>query len=111
MSPDDRARLRHTTDAIDTALKFVEGRSRTDLDADRMLAFALVRAVEIIGEAASKVSTDGRAELPALPWSNITGMRNRLIHAYFDVDLDILWNTVTRALPSLGAQIDAALAN
>lgn len=109
MSRDDHVRLRHMADAIEAASKFVEGRSRSDLDADRMLVFALVRAVEIIGEAASKLSSEGRAGLPAVPWSSVVGMRNRLIHAYFDVDLDILWNTVTRALPPLGEQIQAAL--
>jgi uncharacterized protein with HEPN domain len=96
-------------DAIEAAAKFIEGRSRNDLDADRMLVFALVRAVEIIGEAASKVSSEGRVALPAVPWSSIVGMRNRLIHAYFDVDLDILWNTVTEALPPLERQVGAAL--
>jgi uncharacterized protein with HEPN domain len=68
------------------ASKFIEGRSRHDLDEDLMLVFALARAVEIIGEAASKLSSEGCAELPAVPWSSIVGMRNRLIHAYFDVD-------------------------
>lgn len=109
MSPDDRVRLRHMADAIEAVATFIQGRSRSDLSADRMLVFALVRAVEIVGEAASKVSSEGRAELPAVPWSSIIGMRNRLIHAYFDVDLDILWNTVTEALPPLGQQIGAAL--
>jgi uncharacterized protein with HEPN domain len=112
MSPDDRVRLRHMADAIEAASQFSEGRSRNDLDTDRMLVFALVRAVEIIGitgEAASRVSSGGRAALPTVPWSNSVGMRNRLIHAYFGVDLDILWNTVTEALPPLGQQIGAAL--
>jgi uncharacterized protein with HEPN domain len=96
-------------DAIEAASTFIEGRARRDLDADRMLVFALVRAVEIVGEAASKLSAKARAELPAVPWSSIVGMRNRLIHAYFDVDLDILWNTVTQALPPLAEQIRAGL--
>jgi uncharacterized protein with HEPN domain len=61
--------------------------------------------VEIVDEAASKLSAEARAELPAVPWSGIVGMRNRLIHAYFEVDLDILWNTVTHALPPLAEQI------
>ena len=96
-------------DAIEASSTFIAGRSRQDLDTDRMLVFALVRAVEIIGEAASRLSSEGRAEVPGLPWSSIVGMRNHLIHAYFDVDLDILWNTVTQALPPLGDQIHAAL--
>jgi uncharacterized protein with HEPN domain len=93
--------MKHIIDAIDAASKFIEGRNRSDLDGDHMLVFALVRAVEIVGEAASKVSSDCRAELPAVPWSKIVGMRNRLIHAYFDIDLEILWNTATYALPLL----------
>ena len=109
MSPDDRIRLQHMVDAIAAASRFVEGRKRDDLDADQMLVFALVRAVEVIGEAASKLSVGGRAELPAIPWNSIIGMRNRLVHAYFDVDLNILWNTVSQALPSLRTQIEAAL--
>jgi uncharacterized protein with HEPN domain len=109
MSPDDQVRMRHLVDAIEAASAFVEGRTRSDLDGDRMLVFALVRAVEIIGEAASRLSGEARAELPDVPWSRIVGMRNRLIHAYFDVDLDILWNTVIQALPPLREQIQAAL--
>jgi uncharacterized protein with HEPN domain len=109
MSPDDRVRLQHMADAIEAASSFIGGRRREELDADRMLTFALVRAVEIIGEAASKISAAGRTELPTVPWNSIVGMRNRLVHAYFDVDLDILWNTVTQALPPLRGQIQPAL--
>jgi uncharacterized protein with HEPN domain len=109
MSPDDRIRLQHMLDAITAASQFVEGRKRSDLDADQMLVFALVRAVEIVGEAASKPSSEGRQELSAVPWSSIVGMRNRLVHAYFDVDLEILWNTVTQALPRLRTQVGTVL--
>lgn len=105
MSPDDLVRLQHMLDAIDAASKFIEGRNRGDLDTDQMLVFSSVRAVEIIGEAASRVSPAGRAELPEVPWSAITGMRNRLVHAYFDVDLDVLWKTLTQALPELRGQL------
>lgn len=68
MSPADRIRLRHLVDAADAAAEFVRGRSRTDLDTDRMLLFALVRAVEVLGEAAAKVSEEGRSGLN-LPWA------------------------------------------
>ena len=107
MSRDDRVRLRHMVDAIQSAMRFAEGRGRDDLDTDEMLLFALVRAVEIVGEAAGKVSAEGRADLPQLPWSTIVGMRNRLVHAYFDIDRDILWTTVTQALPPLLEQLKA----
>jgi len=104
MSPDDRVRLLHMVEAAESALGFIRGRDRADLDTDRMLVFALVRAIEIIGEAASRVSQEGRAEIPGIPWSRIVGMRNRLIHAYFEVDAEILWNTATEALPELIGQ-------
>jgi uncharacterized protein with HEPN domain len=94
-------------DAMESALRFVKGRERADLDTDEMLLFALARAVEIVGEAASRLSAEARAEIPGVPWSAVTGMRNRLVHAYFDIDRDILWTTVTKALPELLAQLQA----
>ncbi len=108
MSPDDLWRVRHMIDAADQALAFVRGRKRADLDGDPMLRLALTRAVEIVGEAAAQVSESGRDELPAVPWPQIIGMRNRLVHAYFDVNQDILWDTVQLALPVLLAQLKNA---
>jgi len=102
---EDRVRLRHMIDAMEAALRFAAGRTRSDLDRDEMLVFALARAVEIVGEAATKVSEETRSQLSQVPWSTIVGMRNRLIHAYFDIDLNILWNTVTKALPPLLADL------
>jgi len=67
-----------------------------------MLLFALVLAVEVLGEAASRVSMETRADAPGVPWSKITAMRNRLVHAYFDIDLDILWRTAAEEVPALG---------
>lgn len=98
---DDAIRLRHMLDAASEALEHAESRQRADLDADRQLTHSLVRCVEIIGEAASKVSSELRQSHPELPWSQIVGMRNRLIHAYFDVNLTILWRTVEEELPLL----------
>jgi len=109
MRPDDLVRLKHMQDATASALRFVSGRSRQDLDSDEMLLFALVRAVEVIGEAASKVSAAGRAELPDIRWAAIVGMRNRLVHAYADVDRDILWSTVLDELPGLSSRLGQAL--
>lgn len=104
--PTDTDRLRHMRDAARSALRFVQGRDRADLDADEMLAFALVRALEIVGEAAVRLSDATRAADPIIPWSDIIGMRNRLAHGYFDVDHDILWMTVTQRLPDLAAWLD-----
>lgn len=96
-------------DAAESALRFVQGRSREDLDRDEMLLFALVRAVEVIGEAATKVSPDGRGAMADVRWAAIVGMRHRLIHAYFDVDRDVLWSTLCVELPGLKARISKVL--
>lgn len=109
MSPDDRWRIQHMIEAAEQALAFIEGRERADLDRDQMLQLALTRAVEIVGEAATQVSEAGRAELPAIPWPQVIGMRNRLVHAYFDVNLNILWDTVQLALPALLGPLKASL--
>jgi uncharacterized protein with HEPN domain len=71
--------------------------------------FALVRAIEIIGEAASKVSQETRDETLQIPWKAITGMRNRLIHAYFDVNLDRLWDTIAKSVPELITALEKLL--
>ena len=87
---DNLTRLKHMRDAAIEAQGFIAGCNRQTLDNNRMLVFALVRAIEIIGEAAA----------------SIIGMRNSLAHAYFDVDLDILWNTATTKLEPLIKQLD-----
>ncbi len=66
-----------------------------------MLLFAIVRAIEVIGEAASKVADATKATSPGIPWISIIGMRNRLIHGYFDIDSDVVWKTVTEEIPEL----------
>ncbi len=109
MSPDDGVRVRHMIEASEHALTFVAGRERADLDRDAMLCLALTRAVEIVGEAAGRVSEAGCAELVEVPWAQIIGMRNRLIRAYFDINRDILWDTVQLALPPLLAQLKPAV--
>lgn len=86
-------------DAAKEMYSFTSGKSRKDLDTDRKLALALVKDIEIIGEAASKVSEEARSKYPTVPWLDIINMRNRLIHAYFDIDLDIVWDTATKDLP------------
>ena len=102
----DSIRLRHMLDAAKEALSFTSGKSRTDLESNRMLVLSLVKDIEIIGEAASQVSEEFKASYPQIPWQEIIGMRNRLIHVYFDVDLDVLWSTVTKNLPQLVAELE-----
>jgi uncharacterized protein with HEPN domain len=105
MQPDDLTRIRHMLEAAETAQRFTSRKSRPDLDTDPMLLFALVRAIEIIGEAASRVSAEQRTASPTVPWTAIVAMRNRLIHAYFDIDRDIVWRTVTEEIPALQSQL------
>ena len=98
---DDGVRLRHMLDAARQAVGFARGRTRADLDRDLQLSLALTRLVEIVGEAAKNVSTERRALLPKVPWRAIAGTRDRLVHAYFDVDHDQLWQIVSTDLPAL----------
>ncbi len=107
MQDEDRIRIGHMVEAAEDALGFVAGRTRADLDTDRMLLFALVRAVEIIGEAAGKVSDETRNAYADIPWRAIIGMRNRLAHAYFDINADILWVAATVEIPALLTQVKA----
>ncbi len=101
MQPDDDIRLRHMLDSAREASDFATGRSRTDLDDDRMLALAIIKSIEIIGEAASKISEACRLENGNIPWRDIIGMRNRLSHGYFDINLDIVWETVQTDIPHI----------
>ncbi len=101
MQQPDLNRLRHMLDAAKEAIKFTVNKSRKDLDRDRMLTLAIIKSIEIIGEAASKVSESCRSDYPVIPWIDIINMRHRMIHAYFDVNLDIVWETTQTDLPSL----------
>jgi uncharacterized protein with HEPN domain len=93
-------------DAAKEALFFIKGRKRSDLDTNRMLVLSLVKSIEIMGEAASKVTKESRDSHPEVPWLNIIGMRNRLIHVYFDIDLDRVWDTITDDLPPVIATLE-----
>ena len=97
--------LDHATEAV----RLVEGRSRKDLDADRLLNLSLVRLLEIVGEAAARLSPETRSLYPRVPWPDIIGLRNRLIHGYDIVDFDILWDIVRDDLPALIARLHEAI--
>ena len=101
MRRDDAIRLRHMAQAAEEALSYAEGCTRSDLESDTMRSRAIVRCIEIVGEAAVQMSPLGRDEIPAVPWAAIVAMRNRLVHAYFDIDLDRVWDTLTADLPEL----------
>ena len=101
MYPDNSTRLRHMRDAAREALAFAEGKQRTDLDNDRQLALAMLKCIEIVGEAAIGVSKQLQAEHPEIPWAAIVSMRHRLVHGYFSIDLDRVWDTVQKNVPDL----------
>ena len=109
MNRNDEIRLRHMLDAAREAVAFAQGRMRVDLRIDRQLALALVKDIEIVGEAAAAVTDSTQAEFTDFPWQQIIAMRNRLIHAYFDVNLDLVWQTIQQDLPSLIASLEQAL--
>ena len=108
---DPLLRLRHMQDFCRKALVMVQGKSRSDLEEDEKLRYALTHLVELVGEAASQVPAEERSRFPEIPWPKIISMRNRLIHGYDYVDYDILWDAVTTNLPQLLAQLEAILAS
>jgi uncharacterized protein with HEPN domain len=108
MHKDDEIWLQHMLDAAQEAIEFAQGRTYLDLNNDRKLVLALVKDVEIIGEAAYRVTQITRNRLSDIPWDDIIGMRHRLVHAYFDINLDILWRTVQDDLPPLIVVLEKA---
>jgi uncharacterized protein with HEPN domain len=88
---------------------FVVGYTPAELAQDRKTLFAVIRCIEIVGEAAAKVSDSTRARAPDIPWGAIVGMRNRLVHAYFDVDTDLVWKTTSTELPALMRKLQALI--
>ena len=96
----DDLRLADMLEAASTIRRFASGATRENL-ADELLFWALVAQVAILGEAAARVSTERRTLLPDIPWREIVGMRNQLIHGYWSVDPDELWRTIERDIPRL----------
>ena len=110
MPPEDRALICHMIEAPEAACNFAAERIRGDLETDRMLLLALVRALEIVGEAASRVSAPIREASPDIPWQLIVSMRNRLIHAYVDINHEVVWRSATEELPKLLPRLRSLIA-
>jgi uncharacterized protein with HEPN domain len=109
--PNDRERLQHMLDAALDVRAYVAGRVRGDLETDSMLRRAMVNALQVVGEAAARVSDEGRAKVPALPWGQIVAARNILVHVYWGIDTDQVWNMAVEDVPALIASLEAALSN
>lgn len=103
---DDSVTIQQMLDHAREAIAMIDGKERADLAAERMLELALIRLVEIVGEAASRVSLEGKQQLPSIPWREVIDMRNRLIHGYDSVDLAVLWDTIEIDLPSLLSELE-----
>jgi len=106
MKESDIFRLRHILEAARETLSFTAGYKREDLNTNRMLMHTLAREIEIISEAASKLSPEAREQIPNIEWRKVVGMRNRLVHVYYDINLDILWTTATYNIPKLIEQLE-----
>lgn len=105
MPPPDEIRIRHLVEAAQKAIAFSENRSREELQEDELLRLALTKLVEIVGEAAKQVTAPTQQLHPQIPWAAAARMRDRLVHHYFDINLDVLWSTVTEDLPALLAAL------
>lgn len=109
MAKDDRIRLRHMLEAAEQARDVAAIHVRADLDSDRMLLLGLLKLIEIIGEAAARLEPETRRKYPGIPWTDIIDMRNRVVHVYFDIDQDTVWDTIAKDLPPLIAELEQIL--
>jgi uncharacterized protein with HEPN domain len=106
MSQDDSLYFAHMLDMARKAVSKTRRIDRDVYDGDENLRLALTHLVQVIGEAARRVSTEGRASHPEIPWFEITGMRSKIVHNYMDVDEDVVWEVVTQDLPQLIAMLE-----
>jgi len=106
MSKDDQIRLQHMLDAAKEAVSFVRARTPADLKREHVWLLGLVKCIEIIGEAAARITEETQERYQQIPWAQIIAMRNRLVHAYFDIDFDQVWKAVTEDIPPLVAELE-----
>ncbi|MBQ4483440.1 MAG: DUF86 domain-containing protein [Prevotella sp.] len=101
----DRERLEHILAAIDRVARYTAGKNYDDLVADDMMYYAVVKNIEIIGEAANMLTSEYQSTHPETPWKKVKGMRNYIVHEYFQVDDIVVWDVVTNSLPELREQV------
>lgn len=101
----DSVFILHIVDSIDQIMEYTDGLSGDEFKNNRLVQDAVIRNFEIIGEASKQISTDTRTNHPDIPWGSMAGMRDKLIHNYLGVDLNIVWNTITEVLPNLRSDL------
>jgi len=106
----DRTRLQHMLDSARVVAQLTQEHDQADLDHDSLLVGGIAWYIGVIGEAASKVSKELQDATPQIPWPQIIGMRNRLVHGYFDIKLDRLWLTAVESIPVLINELELLLA-
>lgn len=110
MLPDkDRVRIQHMLDAAERIIVFTDNIPKKQFQEDERLHLAVIRLFEILGEAANNISDDIREEYHDVPWREVAGVRNRLIHGYFDVDLNIIWQIIKEDIPPLISNLQSIL--
>ncbi len=107
----DLIRFKHMLDSATAIFHFIDGKTHQEFNRDRMLSNAVIRELEVLGEAANHISKTTQKVFPELPWKQLIAMRNALIHAYFDIDYDIIWETVNDDLPPLYLQLKMILSD
>ena len=103
----DLGRLQHMLENIDRAEEFISGKTLADLQNDAMLRYAVVKCIEIIGEAAYMLTNEFRESHSQTPWNIIVKMRHVLVHGYYAIQMPIVWDIVKNDLPVLRPQIEA----
>lgn len=106
MEKKDLNRLSHMLDAAKTIQEHIKGKKESDLDKNRLLLGGIIRELLLIGEAANAISSQVKAQIPCIPWKEVIGMRNQLIHAYFEISHKIIWITVKVDIPKLILELE-----
>lgn len=105
MPQGDLLYLGHMLDVSVQAVEKIRGKSREEYEEDENLRLALAHLIQMIGEAARRVSPESQQKYSQIPWSDVIGMRHKIVHDYLDVDFDVVWEVVTKDLPDLISQL------